>query len=155
MCVVQGTRTFTVGTLLPETTLTTVPSIGVGFSHSTTSATPTSSKTASGASKVKIPSCLLLIFSFVNHAAADPFPIPPNYRGGSARFQSEATNQGWKIIATPFLVLMLLCAAATLFSAGIGRKKHRMQEEHGGYDSGWVVQRGEYVDSAHEERKGQ
>lgn len=155
MCVVQGTRTFTVGTLVPQATLTTVPSIGVGFPHSATSASPTSSKIGSGASKVKIPSFLVFLSSFVNHAAADSFPIPPNYRGGSARFQSETTSQELRRIATPFLLLMLLCAAATLFSAGIGRKKHRKREEHGGYDSGWVVQRGEHVDSAHEERKGQ
>jgi len=65
-----------------------------------------------------------------------------------------ATNGGpggLKSIAAPFLVLIICCVAATFYSAGLGRRKDRQTDE--GYDSGWVAQRGEYVDRDHQEPK--
>ena len=62
-----------------------------------------------------------------------------------------ATSAGVKRIAAPFLVLIIYCLAATFYSAGLYRKRHRGDDEV--YDSGWVIQRGEWVDKNHEVRK--
>jgi hypothetical protein len=64
----------------------------------------------------------------------------------------ETTSQGLRSIATPVLVLMLCCAIATTYSLGTGRTKLK-REENTGYDSGWAVEREEYVETVPEGEK--
>lgn len=66
----------------------------------------------------------------------------------------ETTSQGLRSIATPCLVVFLCCAIATLYSLGTGRKKLKHAEnENTGYDSGWAVQRAEYIETVLEGEK--
>jgi hypothetical protein len=155
MCIVQGSNTFTVGTLGPQTTPTTTSAM-VAATTGLLTASPSKPAKSGASANIKLPLFLSLIGTLVSRvmsAAASDFPIPSDYVGaGRMRYHPEPTSQGMRSITTPFLVVFLCGAIATLYSLSTGRKKVKLVEKIGD-DSGKAVQRGECVQTVAEGEK--